>query len=596
MMRSLLSKCLFASIAFHVLLIWTFFSRPLFLQPYLSSIFGKSTSIPLEEEDIALSEKNVSMEEVFNQIISLPPRRQVPYDYEQVVAARSKHLSCSEGKGFILSEPLATSFPPMASAQGFFLPQPELKTPDWMLETAMQQEIIASAPLPPLDLDKPYHSVLLDDLQFESIAASTPSELPGSTLAQGHLPSIETSGATPKNLSSSSLVPSSSASTEELIVFADPKTLHFSDTPTLATEPISALSPSAPAKLNIGNSSLPSFVSYGLPDSYATVDWSSDFLVDVRTYKREEGGFLFSLTILPKYDMSARRMPQNILFLVDRTNSEGKHRFPTFKKAILRALPFLREGDRFNIAIIGDAIQKMSDVSLAFNKKTIARAEEFLESEVQVSAGGNVFAKLPKAALMTYENNETPSIILLSDGGEEGKSEKQSRNIRAWVEQNKGEIALYAATIGRENNTQLLDLLATLSRGFLVNSDTHSALPRKVGKLVLDLRFPLAKEMTATILEANPGSHIETVPPSFRLPNLFCDHPFIIWGKAEKLSDFTLLIEGRNGDQLLSIQAPISFQEAAPDNHRLPKEWALQEKNLSYDDFLKNGAIPSSLR
>ncbi len=598
MMRSLLSKCLFASVVFHVVLIWIFFSHPLFLQPYFSSIFGKTTSIPLEEEDIALSEKNVSMEEVFNQIIAMPPRRQVPYDYQHVISARSKHQSCLEEKAPVATTPLAKSLPSTSISGGFFLPQPELKTPDWMLDVTARQEMIASAPLPPLDLDKPHHSLLFEELLFDTsqIAGDIPRQQESSTLAQGHIPSIEGDGAAPKGPSTSSLLPSSSAPTGELIVFADPKTLHFSDAPTPESASIPSNPPSSPSKLTATSAPLPALSSYGLPDSYATADWSSDFLIDVRTYKREEGGYLFSLTVLPKYDMSAKRMPQNILFLVDRTNTEGKHRFQTFKRAILRALPFLREGDRFNIAIVGDTVQKMSELSLAFNKKTVARAEEFLENEVTVSSGGNIFGKLPKAALMTYDDSEVPSIILLSDGGEEGKSERQSRNIRAWVEQNKGEIALYAATIGRENNTQLLDLLATLSRGFLVNSDTHSALPRKVGKLVLDLRFPLAKEMSASILQANPDSHIEIVPPSFRLPNLFCDHPFTVWGRAEKLSDFTLLIEGRNRDQLLSIQAPISFDGATPDNHKLPKEWALQEKNLSFDEFLKNGTIPSSQR
>ncbi len=423
MMRSLLSKCLFASVVFHLVLIWIFFSHPLFLQPYFSSIFGKTTSIPLEEEDIALSEKNVSMEEVFNQIIAMPPRRQVPYDYEHVISAKSKHKPCLEEKASVPTTPLAKSLPSTTLPRGFFLPQSEFKTPDWMLDVAARQEAIASAPLPPLDLDKPYHSLLFDELRLDApqIAGDIPQQQSGSTIAQGHLPSIEGEGAAPKGPSSSTLLPSSSAPTGELIVFADPQSLHFSDAPTPQSASIPSNPPGAPSKLSAANAPLPALSSYGLPDSYATADWSSDFLIDVRTYKREEGGYLFSLTVLPKYDMSAKRMPQNILFLVDRTNAEGKHRFQTFKRAILRALPFLREGDRFNIAVVGDTVQKMSELSLVFNKKTVARAEEFLESEVSVSSGGNIFSKLPKASLMTYEDSEVPSIILLSDGGEEGK-------------------------------------------------------------------------------------------------------------------------------------------------------------------------------
>ena len=452
-MRSLLSKCIAASVLFHIVLLWVFFTHPLFLQPYLPSVFGKSNALPLEEDDIALSEKNVSLEEAFNQIITLAPHRQIPYDYEHVLSSPLKNISRLEKNSSVPTPPLSQSLPTAAQMpRGFFMPQETLKTPEWMLDVSPRQEIIASAPLAPFDLEKPGRSVLFDDIAPIASDAPAPSENTTS-IAQGYLPTAESRGARPKTPPISSTFPPSPADAAELLVFADPKNMRFSDLPTPPiSEPLAASFP-AVSKITPHNGPLPALTAYGLPDSYATADWSSDFIIDVRTYKRAEGGYLFSLSLLPKYDMSARRMPQNILFLVDRTNTEGKHRFQTFKRAIFRALPFLREGDRFNIAVIGDRVQKMSELPVAFNKKTVAQAEDFLNKEVDVSSGGNVFAKLPKAALMNYEDSEAPAIVLLSDGGEEGKSEKQSRNIRAWVEQNKGEVPLYAATIGRENNT-----------------------------------------------------------------------------------------------------------------------------------------------
>ena len=34
--------------------------------------------------------------------------------------------------------------------------------------------------------------------------------------------------------------------------------------------------------------------------------------------------------------------------------------------------------------------------------------------------------------------------------------------------------------------------------------------------------------------------------PSSRLPNLFSDHPYVLVGHTAKLTDFTLLLEGKN--------------------------------------------------
>jgi hypothetical protein len=69
---------------------------------------------------------------------------------------------------------------------------------------------------------------------------------------------------------------------------------------------------------------------YPLATETIGAPWDAGFDVEVCTMKREEGGY-FSVTLIPKYDMSRKQMNQNYYFLIDRTNSIGKNRYQTFK-------------------------------------------------------------------------------------------------------------------------------------------------------------------------------------------------------------------------------------------------------------------------
>src|SRR5579872_2824057 len=86
---SLFYQCLLLSLGVHTALLWVLFIKPLILQPTLTTSFGKgiaTTSIPTNEEDINLSEKNITLEEVFNQIVVFSPNAQQPFDLARTVS------------------------------------------------------------------------------------------------------------------------------------------------------------------------------------------------------------------------------------------------------------------------------------------------------------------------------------------------------------------------------------------------------------------------------------------------------------------------------------------------------------------------------
>ncbi len=334
------------------------------------------------------------------------------------------------------------------------------------------------------------------------------------------------------------------------------------------------------------------FSQYGIPD-FHSLEMSSFFDIEIKSTPRQGGGYLFSLNLIPKQDLTPYRIGHHYYFLIDQSNSIEKHRFQTFKRGVKRALAFLQQGDRFNITIFGSKIIHLSKTSLPYNKKSQQIAEEFLEREDPNNFGStsNIYTSLKSLIPHPLDDDVAHTAILISDGGSGLKSEKQRRFVNTWLNDNQGKISFYTAAVGTKNNLVTLDLLGTLGRGALLYSDTHTGFPRKLAKLVLGLRTPIAKELWFSINAKDPNANIRLYPPSYRLPYLIGNRPYQLIGTADKLSDFHLVIQGKNRESFLSIKKEISFDQTQKATHFLSKKWNVEKAHSLYEQYLQKGNL-----
>jgi len=583
MKDSLLLKCLVASGALHAIAMTAFFARPIHFNPTISTYLGKTPPMPVENDEIVILRKDMALEDAFSEFIVVSPQTRSPYDAIKQMALEAHPAT---------SEPIALSPP---SEQSLVLPE-------------MKAAAVADLPLQPLDLSdveismqfsdpslhlsqppssiqpvrpdaNPFESLVLQSFPEQQALASE------SLLDFEFLPSQEKFNPPPLP---STRVPSHHASDLSLLSkqgqISDPD-VQLDKTPIPASPPKIKQPLAAPHY-----SALSSLTSYGIPE-FNSVEWNDVFDVDVKTLVREEGGYLFSLTFVPKVDLIEHRLKQNYYFLIDRSNSIEKHRYQSFKRAVIRAIASLREGDNFNVIIFDSKIARLSETLLPFSKKNQRLAEEFLERQPHGHYGAtiDIYSSLGKIIPSHVDEEEAHTAILISDGESPLKQDKQRSLINAWLQANRGKVTLYTAAVGQDNNLSSLDLLGTVSRGSLLYSDTHTGFPRKLAKLVLALRSPVAKEMSISLLPTDPAARLQIYPPSSRLPYLFSDHPYVLYGTAEKLSDFTLILEGRNKGQILSIKKVISFANAKPGNRLLSKEWATQQAYVFYEQYLQEG-------
>ncbi|MGH7889445.1 MAG: VWA domain-containing protein [Thermodesulfobacteriota bacterium] len=581
MKDSLFVKCMLVSGALHAIGMTIFLTCPVHFYPSFFTKLGKAPAVV--DDEIVIFKKDAALEDAFKEFIVSP---QDPVHRDSLKAASADiYVTAAADK-------------PVALNNFLLLPEsPEIATP---LSLPTSPLDLTTEPLPdrflrpPLTLAAPNPSIeKLPSNPFENLALQSYPEyhpLASESLVDfDYLPSQEKFQTPPTSVPA---IPSPHAALdldipivskqEELPQQHDPLAEQPVKAPHLALQLPTSLAPYYP---------LPPISSYGILE-FNTVEWNDTFDVDVKTLAREEGGYLFSLTFLPKADLSQHSLKQNYYFLIDRSNSIEKHRYQSFKRAVIRAISSLRDGDNFNILIFDAKIARLSETVIPSNKRNQRLAEEFLEKQPHGHYGTattDIFTSLGRIIPPIVNDDEAHTAILISDGETSLKPDKQRNLINAWLEANRSKLTLYTAAVGQGNNLSTLDLLGTVSRGSMLYSDTHTGFPRKLAKLVLTLRSPIAKEMSLTTLSTDPSSRIQIFPSSSRLPYLFSDHPFVLYGTADKLSDFTIILEGRNKGQLLTIKKPISFASAKPGNRLLSKQWAAQQAHLFYDQYLKEG-------
>jgi len=596
--RSLLIKCIAISLLLHIMLLYFFYKHPLSL--YASSIFHKTRTKPtavLAGEDISLIDKDKILAETFENITFLPTSMTEPYDL-----AKTPKSS--------LLAPISEDSVDFFAAESTFIPI-EIASEEWFIQD--QQDLASNETdfLGSIDELSDLNTPLLMSERLSDVLASSfevmqefPPELayispeneePSYTSNDNdtyteRLPSLET----PTNKQMSLI------NTENLSLLKNPSTQARVSANTsewgkreIAAAPSKKQTPSITDR----ELSLP----YALPP-LASIDddkvvqlgsmatWNDDFTVTVTiSPPTEDSEYVFSLALLPTHTLSLEKISQNFYFLIDPSSSIDKHRFNLFKRSVLKSLSSLQEGDRFNIIVLDRKLTRLATKNLMFNLKSLHRAEEFLDklSQANFITSVDVIESLEKVAALITESGQMHTALLLTNGQSSQGFQNQQKALKAYLEKNGSNLSLYAAAVGDRNNLVNLDMICNLSGGKLLYSDTNASFPRKFTQLVKSLKAPIAKDIRIKAEPINPKAGLSIMSASQHLPAMYADEPYIIMGKMERLSDFTLSIEARNDDEWITIQKTISFQQASVDK-KLIHDWNKAEVGTQYQGFLKD--------
>ncbi|MBS0624149.1 MAG: hypothetical protein JSS62_05955 [Verrucomicrobia bacterium] len=319
---------------------------------------------------------------------------------------------------------------------------------------------------------------------------------------------------------------------------------------------------------------------------------SDHFDISVEYTQRQfRPGYIFKITFTPKQEILFKRIAHNYFFLLDRSNSIPRARFALNKEIVSKALELLKPQDSFNILLFDDKVCRLSEKKLLWNEQNIKLAREFLtkQSHGGYFAATELYGSLGKIIPDNVSDHEVNTVILLSDGDTYLSLDKQRQTIGEWTTRNQGKVSLYAAASGGGNNLPLLELISTFNKGSLIYSYDHRLLAERVLQLLSSIRNPIGKQMVATAITADKQATILLQPKNQRLPDLYQNRPFVIYGSINRLTDFVLFLQGKYYDHHFDIKKNICFEQAKVGAPTLEKLWTQLVVQDLYERFFEDG-------
>jgi Ca-activated chloride channel homolog len=279
---------------------------------------------------------------------------------------------------------------------------------------------------------------------------------------------------------------------------------------------------------------------------------------------RDSGETHFLLTAFPPTVQPTKRVPVEMLYLIDVSGSMAGTSIQQAREALLQALDRLTPADRFGVLAFNHSYYEFASQPLAASAENVAAARRYVQG---LEAGGGT--EMLPALLHVMQKPETPGylrhIVLLTDG-DLGNEEQ----IFAALRQDLGGARLYTVAIGSAPNFFLATKMAQFGRGSFTHIADISEIREQMGRLLETIESPVLTDVQLSF----EGVELAEVYPQ-RLPDLFLRQPLLIYGRISQGRKGTVHLTARAGDQ--PFEASFAFDASTASFHPgITTLWARQ--------------------
>ena len=325
-------------------------------------------------------------------------------------------------------------------------------------------------------------------------------------------------------------------------------------------------------------------------DSFPSLYHTHHFETEVKYKKRQDGeGYLFEITLQPNKETYFNKSQQNFLFIIDKSSSIESKRYHAFKEGTKNCLKYLKEGDSFNIFFVDSEVDTFKTQQTSWTPLAIKEAKSYLNSDTY---RGFFSLKNPLTLLKEltpyFSSDKQNTLIFMSDGNSLESINESMEEFAALAKESQGEFSIFTASSSMNNNLPMLDLVSTFNGGEMMYSQTNASFPRKLALFVKHIENFVAGDIRVHTIDAEE-SKVEFYPNHGSLPSLYSDRSYKIYGIAQDLDDFSLILQGRSGENYISIRKAISFKGAQEGGKKLERNFAHQQAYVCYDYYLKKG-------
>lgn len=278
----------------------------------------------------------------------------------------------------------------------------------------------------------------------------------------------------------------------------------------------------------------------------------------------DSGETHFLLAAFPPTAQPAKRVPVEMLYLIDVSGSMAGTSIQQARGALLQALDRLNPGDRFGILAFNHSYHEFASEPLYASMENLVAARRFVQ---QLEAGGGT--EMLPALLHVMRKPEIPGylrhIVLLTDG-DLGNEEEIFTALRRDL----GGARLYTVAIGSAPNFFLATKMAQFGRGSFTHIADISEITEQMGRLLETIESPVLTDVKVTF----EGVEVADVYPQ-RTPDLFLRQPLLIYGHITKGRKGIVHLTARAGDQ--PYEADFAFDASTSSFHPgITTIWARQ--------------------
>jgi Ca-activated chloride channel family protein len=253
----------------------------------------------------------------------------------------------------------------------------------------------------------------------------------------------------------------------------------------------------------------------------------------------------FLLAAFPPSMQPARRVPVEMLYMIDISGSMAGTSIEQARGALLDALDRLHPDDRFAIVAFNHSYFEFSTETLVANADNVGAGRQFVE---RLEAGGGT--EMLPALLHLMSKPETPNylrhIVLLTDG-DLGNEEQ----IFAAMRQNLAGARLYTVAIGSSPNFFLATKMAQFGRGTFTHIANLNEIGDQMGRLLEMIESPVLTDVKLSF----EGVEVADVYPE-RPQDLFLRQPLLAYGRITKGTQGKLHITARAGSEPYDVSIP----------------------------------------
>jgi Ca-activated chloride channel family protein len=272
----------------------------------------------------------------------------------------------------------------------------------------------------------------------------------------------------------------------------------------------------------------------------------------------------FLLTAFPPTVQPTKRVPVEMLYLIDISGSMAGTSIQQARGALLQALDRLTPADRFGIVAFNHSFYEFAATPLTASPENVAAGRRYAEG-LEANGGTEMLPALLHVMRKPETSGYVRHIVLLTDG-DLGNEEQ----IFIALRQNLGAARLYTVAIGSAPNFFLATKMAQFGRGSFTHIADISEIREQMGRLLETIESPVLTDVKLSF----EGVQLAEVYPQ-RLPDLFLRQPLLIFGRITQGRKGIVHVTARAGDQ--SYEASFAFDASTASFHPgITTLWARQ--------------------